>query len=55
MFLAVSCATGVTINYTQPAEINMGSYRNIAVASTVPYKGLANPPFFVRAIDADAF
>ena len=55
MFLAVSCATGVTINYTQPAEINMGSYRNIAVASSVPYKGLANPPYFVRAIDADAF
>ncbi len=54
LLLAVSCATGVSITYNQPAEINMGSYRNIAVASTVPYKGMPNPPFFVRALDWDA-
>ena len=55
MLLAISCSTGVSIVYNQPAEINMGSYRNLAVASTVPFKGMANPPFFVRAIDLDAF
>ena len=55
MVLPVSCETGVSITYNQPAEINMGSYRNIAVASTVPYKGMSNPPYFVRALDADAF
>ena len=52
--LAVSCASGVSIYYNVPSEINMGPYRNIAVSSTVPFKGMANPPFFVRAIDLDA-
>lgn len=55
LLLLSSCATSVSIVYNQPSEINMGSYRNIAVSSTVPFKGMANPPFFVRAIDSDAF
>lgn len=55
LLLAISCSTSVSIVYNQPAEINMGTYRNLAVASTVPFKGMANPPYFVRAIDADAF
>lgn len=54
ILLAVSCASGISIYYNVPAEINMGPYRNIAVSSTVPFKGMANPPFFVRAIDLDA-
>ena len=55
VLLLVSCETSVSIVYNQPSEINMGSYRNVAVASTVPFKGMTKPPFFVRAIDVDAF
>lgn len=55
VLVLVSCETSVSIVYNQPSEINMGSYRNVAVASTVPFKGMTKPPFFVRAIDVDAF
>lgn len=48
VMVLTSCATQVSVPYTQPAEINMGSYRNIAIASTVPYKGLVTPKAYVN-------
>lgn len=52
--LLVSCATTVSVDYINPSEINMGSYRNIAIASTVPYRAMRNPSVFVRAADSAA-
>lgn len=54
IILLSSCSTTVSVDYINPAEINMGSYRNIAVASTVPYRAMRNPSVFVRAVDATA-
>lgn len=50
LFLS-SCSTSVSVSYNRPSEINMGRYRNIAVASTVPFKGFRSPGFYVRAVD----
>ena len=41
VLLLASCATQVSIPYTRPSEVNMGRYRNLAVASTVPYRSYA--------------
>ena len=38
LLFAVSCSTTVSIPYIQPSVIDMG-YRNLAVASAVPYRG----------------
>lgn len=51
VFLLASCMTSVDISYVAPSGIDMGHYRNIAVASTVPYAGFTNPPAYVRSID----
>lgn len=51
ILLLVSCSTTVTVDYINPSEINMGKYRNIAIASTVPYRGMRSPSVFVRALD----
>lgn len=51
LFSLCSCATSVAISYIAPSEIDMGHYRNIAVASTVPYVGFGNPPAYIRSID----
>lgn len=37
-----------------PSEIDMGRYRNVAVASCVPFRGFHEPPFYVRAVDDDS-
>lgn len=39
LLFAVSCSTTVSIPYIQPSVIDMGGYRNLAVASAVPYRG----------------
>ncbi len=39
VLLLASCATEVAIPYLRPSDINMGPYRNLALASTVPYRG----------------
>lgn len=54
LLLLSSCMTNVSVEYMQPSEINMGPYRNIAVASTVPYRAFQSPPIFVRGLDAAA-
>lgn len=39
--LTVSCASAPTIEFTvlEPSEIDMSSYKNVAVVSTTPYRG----------------
>jgi len=52
--LLSSCKTGIPIAYYAPSEIDMGKYKTIAISSTVQYKGLKNPPAFIRSSDIDA-
>ena len=40
LLLFVSCSTMVSIPYIEPSVIDMGGYRNLAVASAVPYHGI---------------
>lgn len=51
LFLLSSCATVVDVDYLSPSEIDMGSYRNIALASTVAYRGFHEPGYYIRSID----
>ena len=46
-----SCATSVGIEYTEPSEIDMGHYRNIGVASTVPFEGFIRPNGYIATMD----
>ena len=55
VLMLVSCATEISVRYMQPSEINMGSYRNLAVASVVPYRGSVRTSDWLRTIDAGAF
>lgn len=50
VLLLSACSTAVTISYLSPAEIDMSSYRNIAVASTVPYNGIITIPTYMRSL-----
>lgn len=50
--ILASCSTSVSVDYLSPSEIDMGRYRNVAVASTVAFKGFHNPPAYVRAGDS---
>lgn len=43
-----SCQTSVSVSYMVPSEIDMGNYRNIALASTVPYYGFITPDRYIR-------
>ncbi len=52
--LLVSCSTTVELEYSVPSEVDMGSYRNVAVASCVPLKGLKDPRSYIRGLDIDA-
>ena len=54
VLLLASCATQVSIPYTRPSEVNMGRYRNLAVASTVPYRGYIGPGLAGGWIPVDA-
>ena len=49
--LLTACSTSVRVGYNRPSEIDMGRYRNIAVASAVPFKGFQSPGFYVRSVD----
>ena len=49
--LLFSCATSVGIGYTSPSEIDMGHYRNIGVASTVPFEGFLRPGSYIATMD----
>lgn len=46
-----SCATSITLSYMKPAEVNMGPYKNLAVASTVPFSGHISYPFYIRSLN----
>lgn len=50
VLLLAACSTAVSISYLSPAEINMGSYRNIAIASAVPYSGMITPSYWMRGV-----
>ncbi len=52
--LLVSCSTTVSVPYMQPSVIDMGAYRNLAVASVVPYRGFSAPSRFVAGADIHA-
>ena len=54
VLLLASCATTVSIPYTMPSEVNMGRYRNLAVASTVPYRGYVSSGSWIP-VDAAGF
>ena len=49
--ILTSCTSTVTVSYMKPGRVNMGPYRNLAVASTVDASSLGNPPFFIRTRD----
>ena len=51
LLILAGCSTSVRLDYMRPAEINMGKYRNIAIASTVPYEGRISYPHLIRALD----
>ncbi len=51
LMLFASCATEIAVRYMQPSEINMGAYRNLALASVVPYKGFVSSSGWIRTID----
>ncbi len=52
LLLFSSCQTELRISYVQPSNVNMASYRNIAIASTTPYSGTRESiPLYIRYID----
>ena len=51
LMLFASCATEIAVRYMQPSEINMGAYRNLALASVVPYRGFVPGGGWIRTID----
>ena len=52
MIVLTSCQTSVGISYMVPSEIDMGTHRNIALASTVPYDAFPRPSRYIRTIDS---
>lgn len=50
LFLS-SCATKVPISYVSPSEVDLSGRRNLAVASTIPYKGFNRPSSYIRVLD----
>ncbi len=56
-FIAVitGCSTIVDIDYMKSSNVNMGQYRNIAVASAIPYRGgYMNSAPYMRYYDFDS-
>ncbi len=47
--LFFSCSTTIGVSYLQPAAIDMGGYRNLAIASVIPYHGYVAPRYVVGA------
>ena len=54
VLVLASCRTIVPIGYMQPSAIDMGGYRNLAVASAVPYGGPVPGYRFVGYADVHA-
>ena len=54
VLVLTSCRTVVPIGYMQPSAIDMGGYRNLAVASAVPYGGPVPGYRFVGYADVHA-
>ena len=48
VLLLASCQTSLSISYLQPSNINMASYRNVAVASAQRYEGKQSIPLLIR-------
>ena len=48
LVLLSSCQTVLSIPYTQPSNIDMSQYRNVAVASASRYDGYQSLPSYVR-------
>ena len=53
LFLS-SCQTSVTIDYMYPSDVNMSSYRSLAVMPVVPYRGSLPGRTWIRGIDVIA-
>lgn len=51
LLLFSSCQTELSIPYMQPSNVNMASYRSVAVASTSLYNGKESVPRYIRYID----
>lgn len=51
LLILSSCQTELSIPYMQPSNVNMSSYRNVAVASTAQYDGRESVPHYIRYID----
>lgn len=54
VLVLTSCSTTIKLSYMKPSEVNMGKYRNVAIASTVPYEGKISLPMMIRALDETA-
>ena len=51
VLLVTGCSTMISIPYMQPSAVDMGGYRNLAVASVVPYNGYVPSSGWVRTAD----
>lgn len=54
ILMITACSTSVSVSYMRPSNVNTGSYRNLAIASTVPFSGKLSYPQFVRYIDINS-
>ena len=54
VILMAGCTSTVNISYMKPSRVNMGPYRNIAVASTRDSSSFAEPPFFIKMADKES-
>ena len=55
LVLFVSCQTTIAVSYMRPSAVDMGPYRNLAIASVVPDRSFQTPPMWVMAADGHAF
>lgn len=46
-----SCATSIPVTYIEPSIVDMSQYRNLAIASTVPFRGYLKGSTWIRTID----
>lgn len=49
LLVLIGCSSTVGVSYMNPSNVDMGKYRNIAIASTVEYKGRISYPMRIRA------
>lgn len=48
LIVLASCSTSLGVTYQQPSNVNMASYRNVAIASASKYNGSQRIPMFLR-------